>query len=74
MSAETVDLTLIRYRHLDRKVSDLMDKVDTLTGLVQSLDGHLTQLHADRHRHEVDLGALRADVVRINRRLELNDE
>jgi hypothetical protein len=72
--ADTVDLTLIRYRDLDRKVSDLLDKLATLTDFVYSLDGHIAQLHKDRRRHEVDLAAVRNEISKINLRLGIVDE
>ena len=72
--ADTVDLTLIRYRDLDRKVSDLLDKLATLTDFVYGLDGHIAQLHNDRRRHEVDLAAVRNEISKINLRLGIADE
>lgn len=71
---DSIDLTVKRMRNLDRKVSDMIDRLETLIEFVSSLDGHIIQLHNDRRRQEIDLGNIRNEVSRIKRQLEFGHE
>lgn len=70
-SERPIDLTLERYRSIDRKVSRLIDRLDELTGLASSLDSHIATLEKDRYRHELQLAEMRSEIDLLQRRLEL---
>ena len=72
--SEPFDLTLHRYRSVDRKISGLIDRFDDMFLLVKSLDEHVATLEKDRYRHEVLIEQLRAEVDRLSRGSELHHD
>lgn len=74
MPSDPIDLSLHRFRSIDRKLSDLIDRLDDLVNHMTSLDAHVATLEKDRHRHEVMIAELRGEVARLTRRMELRDD